>query len=243
MMTKKILSPSLFLLAISLLLYACGEQIHEEGNGNISQETRNIGAFSIIEIEGEYEIVLQEGTSSIIEVETDENLHQYLETTIDGQNLKINSIEKVKPSAQTRLIITYQRLEEIHLGGSTALSNNGTLNAENLSLRVDGAGLVNLGLNVRELELILRGAGSVNLHGNVDAQNINLSGAGNLAAFELESKTCKIELSGVGNVQVNVSDNLEAEVSGVGSIRFRGDPRNLSRNISGLGRIERVNVN
>lgn len=242
-MKKKILSSSFLLLSIILLLAACGEQVHEEGNGNISQETRNIGAFSTIEIDGHYEVVLQEGTNPLIEVETDENLHQYLETTLDGQTLKIRNIEKVKPSEQTRLIITYQRLEDIRLGGSTALSNRNTLNAETLKLRVDGAGLVDLGLEVRELEIKLTGAGSVNLHGNVEEQKISLSGAGHLAAFELVSKNCKIELSGVGNVQVNVSDNLEAEVSGVGSIRFMGDPRNLSRQVTGLGRIERIQSN
>jgi hypothetical protein len=243
MMEKKILSRLFLLLCASLLFSACGERIHEEGNGNISQETRNVGAFFELEIEGEYEIVLQEGASPLVAVETDENLHQYVETVIDGRTLRIRNVERIKPSAQTRLIITYQRLEAIRLGGATNLSNSGTLRAETLQLRVDGAGLVDLHLAAEELGVRLAGAGSVGLRGNVDQQEIHLSGAGNLDASELESKACNIEISGVGNAQVFVTDNLEAEVSGVGSVRFKGDPRNLRREVTGVGRIERVKAN
>lgn len=242
-MKKTFLSTSGALFIICLLLNACGNRVHESGNGTIKQETRNVGAFFNIDVEGEFEIVLQEGSNPLIEVETDENLHQYVETVVDGQTLTVRNIENIEPSEQTRLIITYQRLESIRLGGAAKLSNQATLKAENLRLRVEGAGVVDLGLDVGELEVRLAGAGLISLRGKANSQRLELSGAGNLSAFELESKDCNIELSGFGSAQIFVTDNLEAEVSGVGNIRFKGDPRNIRREVTGLGDIARVTSN
>lgn len=103
--------------------------------------------------------------------------------------------------------------------------------------------MVDLGLEVTELEVQLAGAGLISLRGKANSQRLELSGAGNLSAFELESKACYIELSGFGSAQIFVTDNLEAEVSGVGNIRFKGDPRNIQREVTGLGDIARVTSN
>jgi hypothetical protein len=240
-MNRKNLFSTIFtLFAMLFLLQSCGDQVHEKGSGNITSETRNVGAFFKLDIEGAYEIVLQEGTNPLIAVETDDNLHQYIETTIDGKTLRIRSVEKVEASEYTRLIITYQNLDEIRLGGAAKISNQGRLNAGELTIRVDGAGILNLSLQAEELDLQLDGAGAVNLSGKVNKQRLELSGAGNVDAFELQSKDCDISLSGFGSAQVFVTDNLNAEVSGVGSIRFKGDPRNIKREVTGLGNIDRA---
>lgn len=241
-MQTKIFPTLLFKLTIiSLFFYSCGGGVHETGNGTLTEETRNVGSFYNLDVEGDYEIVLQEGTSSLITVQTDENLHQYIETRLDGNTLVIRDVEKVDPTETTRLIVSYQRLEEIKLGGATKVSNRGVLNAKNLDLRLDGASVINLGLKAEELKLRVAGAGVVTLSGEVDKQDLELSGAGNLSAFDLKSKDCTIELSGIGTAQISVSNNLDSEVSGVGTIRFIGDPRNIKREVSGLGNIESAN--
>lgn len=241
MLKKSLLASSYFkLLCVCMLFAACGDRVHETGNGTITEETRNVGAFFKLDIEGNYDIVLQEGSNPLVTIQTDENLHQYIETSLDGQTLKVRNIENVEPTEGTKLIITYQRIEQIKLGGAAKLSNRGILNTDELNLRVEGAGVVNLNLQAQELELRLAGAGSISLRGSVGTQQLVLSGAGNLAAYELQSKACEIELSGVGSAQVNVTDNLVARLSGVGVIRFTGDPRNIQREVTGLGDIERA---
>ena len=241
-MMKKTFLPAFFLnlLFISMLFTSCGDRIHEKGNGTITEETRNVGAFFNLDVDGEYEIVLQEGSNPLVTVETDENLHQYVETKLDGQTLKVRNVEKIQATENVKLIITYQKLEDIILGGAAKVENRGVINSDELNIRVNGSGVIDLAINVKELDLKLGGAGSVNLKGKAEKQKMELSGAGNVAALELESKDSEVDLSGIGSAQVFVTDNLKAQVSGVGSIRFKGDPRNISREVTGLGDIERV---
>jgi hypothetical protein len=67
---------------------------------------------------------------------------------------------------------------------------------------------------------------------------ISLNGVGKLEAFDLESETCTVTVSGMGGVEVNVKENLNARVNGVGSIRYQGNPSKVDDRISGLGTIE-----
>jgi len=58
-------------------------------------------------------------------------------------------------------------------------------------------------------------------------------------AFDMEVKDCTIRISGVGNCEVNVSDNLDVIVSGVGNVSYMGQPALIS-DISGVGNVNPV---
>ncbi|WP_160164075.1 head GIN domain-containing protein [Nafulsella turpanensis] len=228
---------------VFLLLPACDKGIHETGNGTITSEIRNVGPFSALEVEGEYEIVLQEGTNPRVAIETDENLHKYIEAVVEGNTLTIKNVEEIEASEGTKLLITYLDLHEVKIGGAAKIFNEGMLETDELRIVVEGAGLLDLGLQVNELNLRLGGAGSINLYGEAEEQRLELSGAGSLDALELESERCEIYLSGFGSAGVFVTESLEAEVSGVGGIRVKGDPENISSEITGLGGVTRIKEN
>jgi hypothetical protein len=66
-----------------------------------------------------------------------------------------------------------------------------------------------------------------------------MSGAGNYNGFELKSEKAKVDMSGVGNVRVYVTKELNASASGVGSVRYKGNPESITKNSSSfLGSIK-----
>jgi len=50
---------------------------------------------------------------------------------------------------------------------------------------------------------------------------------------------CNIDISGVGNCEVNVSDKLDIQISGVGHIYYMGNPQ-LKTDFSGVGNASAV---
>jgi hypothetical protein len=85
------------------------------------------------------------------------------------------------------------------------------------ALKVSGSGNVNAeDISTDELAVILSGAGNVKIGGETDSQEINISGSGSYQAEDLESKEVKVDVGGSGSTVVNVSDELNAEVSGIG---------------------------
>jgi hypothetical protein len=128
-------------------------------------------------------------------------------------------------------------LRSFRLSGAGTVESNGRLGVEELDLRLSGAGKMALELQGRRVRVRLSGAGSIELSGEAEEQEIQLTGAGSIDAERLASKRARVRSSGAGECRLQVSETLEAVLSGVGSVLYRGSPRVESR-ISGLGRLE-----
>ncbi|MBC7333857.1 MAG: DUF2807 domain-containing protein, partial [Actinobacteria bacterium] len=71
-------------------------------------------------------------------------------------------------------------------------------------------------------------------------QKISISGVGSYDAKELESRNCKIVISGTGKATVNVSETLDINMSGIGSINYIGNPSVTQSITTGGGTIRRI---
>ena len=69
--------------------------------------------------------------------------------------------------------------------------------------------------------------------------NIEISGTGKVNAYSLEAEEAKVRSTGVGECIVNASKKLDIYSSGIGKVRFKGDPEIKSKQ-SGLGGIEKI---
>ncbi len=70
--------------------------------------------------------------------------------------------------------------------------------------------------------------------GRVGALTATLGGVGKLQLVELTAKQAKVRISGIGNATVNVTEDLDAVVTGVGDIEYQGDPI-VRSDVCGLG--------
>ena len=89
------------------------------------------------------------------------------------------------------------------------------------------------------LDIELPGAGLINLTGKVKNQKVWLKGAGSYDSPKLKSENAVVKLHGVGRARVWAESSLDAQVDGVGSIEYYGNP-DVRRKVSGLGNISRV---
>ena len=94
---------------------------------------------------------------------------------------------------------------------------------------------------MQSLECEFSGASSVKLRGKANKLDLDLSGAGSVNAYDLVANIVKSETSGAGSIRVNAKKEIYAEVSGVGSIRYKGNPTVVKTSKSGFGSIRKVN--
>jgi hypothetical protein len=59
-----------------------------------------------------------------------------------------------------------------------------------------------------------------------------------LDAYDLQAYDVHCELNGVGRLDCFVNNNLDAEVSGLGSVYFAGEPKSVRKSVNGLGKIK-----
>ena len=80
----------------------------------------------------------------------------------------------------------------------------------------------------------------MSLRGEAKRLDIISTGVGNVNAFDMTSKSCTILSEGFGGVEVTVTEDLWASVSGFCKVFYKGYP-SITTNISGTGKL--INAN
>lgn len=208
----------LVLFPAVLLLAACNFR-GVRGSGDLDRETRNVENFKEIEVGGAFEVFVKVGESTSLEIEGDDNLLQYIRTRVKGDRLEIDTRKNIRPKKDLIIRITTPELEKIISSGASTVSVSN--------------------INSEVFKIILSGASSINLDGSTDKFRVEMSGAGSLDAYNLKAKDVDISISGACSADVYASEYLDAEVSGVGSIEYAGNPSKVNTNVSGVGSISR----
>lgn len=63
-----------------------------------------------------------------------------------------------------------------------------------------------------------------------------MSGSGEYHASALATKTALVQISSSGNAELMVSDVLQVQISGSGTLRYSGDPR-VTQDATGSGKV------
>ncbi|MBL3654894.1 head GIN domain-containing protein [Fulvivirga sediminis] len=232
------LSPFI-LLYVLLNIVACGSYVEEKGNGKIITKETVLETFKELDLGGNYEVFLRKSDSPKITLTTDENLHEFITFNVKEGVLHVDSEVSMASEEPIRLDVYYTDIQTIRIGGAVSIESLEPVKGDHLWISMSGAGAINLEVNVKDLKVNVSGAGAVQLSGHAEQQNVQLSGAGGYEADELKSVNCKIEISGVGGASVYVEETLNASVSGVGGVSYKGNPESVVSNVSGLGSISK----
>lgn len=240
--TNKFTLPSLLIIMLftGILLHGCymGSTNVIKGDGQLSARTQKLPHFSHIDISGMFDIRLSQGEEAVVVLETDQNLIDYTSIEVRNNTLYVTTDRDVmlRPT-KMELQISYPQLEQIHIGGACKLHASNPLKTRSLKLNISGAAEIVLDLDVEELLTSVSGAANIQLSGISNSHQVSLSGASNLRAENLRSLETRINLSGAGSAHVYASETLHAILSGVGSVRYYGNPLEVKTEKTGLGSI------
>lgn len=86
----------------------------------------------------------------------------------------------------------------------------------------------------------LSGSGSITLEGYCQNFESQISGSGKIHGYALVANSANATISGSGDLEIFVNNTLTANISGSGSVRYKGNPPIVNSNISGSGRVTKV---
>lgn len=234
-------------LALALLVLSSfticnfNEREKVKGNGNIKQEVRTQDAFKSISTSGNYIVYIQQGNKRDIQVEADDNLLPYIETTVKGNELQINTKKgyDIKPTKTVNIYVTIEELEELNASGMGGFYSKSSLKGDKVVFSFSGSTVADVDLNSNVLNVRISGSSSLKVKGNVPQTKYGISGTGKVDAISLRSDNVKVEVSGTGDLALYAEKKLDVSVSGVGKVRYKGNPA-LSQSSSGMSKVSRL---
>ena len=232
-----------FAIALLTVTISYGQWPFEkiQGNGHITKETRNVGSYTAVSSSGFWDVMIAYGESNSIQLEGDENLLPYIETKVENGKLAIKSKKNANLRSKNKLTIyvSLTRMTGISLSGSGDMIGKGKFeNSGNTDVKLSGSGSINVEFEkVASLDLSISGSGNIRLSGSSREVNAKISGCGNSDCSGLNTDAATAMISGSGNIKVYANQKVEARISGSGNVYYRGAANDISKHVSGSGRV------
>ncbi len=231
----------IFVFAFAALFSASG--FSQEVN-DPNAEPRNVKNFHAIDVSNAFDVYLTQGNDEAVAVSASDSKYVsdiitevkegVLHISIDWKHKKWNGKMKLKA------YIAVKDIDAIELSGATDLYLVGSLNVENLTVKLSGASDWKKGtLNAKKLYATISGASDMKVEGAVQNLKVDASGASDFKGFDLAAEYCDVEASGASTVSITANKELSANASGASDVHYRGEAVIKEMKTSGAGSVKR----
>lgn len=219
----------LFLLSV-IILAGCGNEInlndsnndHQQiyGSGRIVTQERFVSECSGIDIRNVGNVYLIQDSLQSVIIEADDNIIDKIFTYRQNGNLVVGLDDGSYSNIKLNIYVSLKAIKNLIINGAGKIISDNSLNCDNLTC-------------------LINGAGNIEITGSGNYLDCSVTGAGNIDSKNYITSKCKAAVYGTGNCTIYVNDELDAYVSGVGSIIYYGNPPIVQASVSGIGQIVR----
>lgn len=230
-------------IALCLIVAACSgvetgtDRI--DGNGTITTTPFDVSGFSVIELAGEGDLLVDEAEAFGLTVEIDENLLEHLEVEADDGVLRIGTASgiDIEPTATPVYRVTLPTLEGVTLSGAGSVITSGSSSAS-VAIELSGAGDIDATADAAaQIDIRLSGVGDITVAGATGTLDATVSGVGRLDASDLAAQEATIVSSGTADAVVWASEIIDITLTGIGDVAVYGEPATTIDD-SGPGTVE-----
>jgi hypothetical protein len=188
------------------------------GSGRLVSEPRLVGTFVGVRVTNFAKVfIIQDSTESLI-IEADDNILDRVGTSVNNGILVVGLENGSYSNITVNVHATMRTIQLMESVGAADFQTVVPIHVDTIICRITGAG-------------------NVVLAGNATREVVEIVGAGNIHNFDLISASCFASISGTGNIDVNVTQQLDAFISGAGTIIYDGHPLVVNQTVTGVGSV------
>ena len=216
---------SLALLALLPILFIAGCTNHLSdpdqivGSGRLLSQTRSLPTFTGIQVTGIAKVVIRQDTVQSLRIEADDNIVDRVTAAVNNGLLVIGLQQGSYSNVTINVYASMKTIDRLECVGSADFVTSGPIRTDAIVCRITGAG-------------------TMTLSGTATNQTVEVTGTGDVHNFGLVSNRCSATITGLGSLELNVTQQLDAIVSGSGSIVYAGNPGVVNKTIAGLGSVK-----
>jgi len=227
---KKSIISLLSVIFVSLLCYGQREQT----------ETRKLSPFDEVKVFGGI-------TCELIKADEEKVVLYYkninsgdIVTELSGMQLKIRLKIKWYDEIDVKAIVYYKHIEEFVASAGSSLYSNDMIGGDHLEIDANTGSDVELKLDAGYVEVVSEQGSKVFLHGKAETLDIEINTGGEVMAFNTSAENVMVKINAGGTAEVNVTQKLSADVTLGGTVKYKGNPADVSQNTSLGGSIYSV---
>jgi hypothetical protein len=156
------------------------------------------------------------------------------QTKITSTNLKLN----VSGSGSMQVDVDASEIDA-DVSGSGDMDLKGK--CKNFTSDISGSGSIKLDASVAGVaDFDISGSGEVEATGSAQTVKAEITGSGKVLAAGFQTDKCQARISGSGDIEINVKTELDARITGSGTVLYKGDPARVNADSSGSGKVRKM---
>ena len=216
-----------------------GSFIPIRGNGNLITSEKSVSSFEKINLSSSAEVRFNSSQEYRAVVTVDSNLLEYIEVYTRGNSLNVGTKSGNYSFTKYLVEVYCPTVNSVSVSGSGRFNGIDSINVSTFTSSVSGSGRIEGTVESETFSAQISGSGKIIVTGNGRNSDIDISGSGKFDGDEFNINKAAVRVSGSGKANINVSEYLNASISGSGNVYYYGSPK-IDKKITGSGRLKKM---
>jgi Putative auto-transporter adhesin, head GIN domain len=225
------------IIAIIILATACNNG--RRASGNIITETRNVSAFTKVSAAASIDVDVQQGAETSVIVEADDNLIKYVETKVEGDELKIRLKNiSIWNEATIKVHVISPKYDGFSASSSAEIIGKNTITSSSkIKLNASSSAKINMEIDAPSIDVEASSSADIIASGRTKEVMVDANSSALVELSKLKAETATAEASSSADVSIFASVKINAKANSSGDIKYTGGATDVIKSESSSGSV------
>ena len=219
-------------LFLTLSLASCNANLNLgdgiDGSGNVVTEKRTIEApFTKIDASTGVEVIVEQGATTEVEVEVDDNLMEHIVTRVENGTLIVKIEGNINTMENAIVRVRTKTIEGLESSSGATIRSKNTLKGTNLALKSSSGSTINTDLEYEKVSSESTSGSEIKVSGKALALDTKSSSGSEIEAQDLAANEITAQSTSGSSIIVNPIVFLNAKASSGSSIDYVKEPKKV----------------
>lgn len=213
-------------IASFMALGACTFMDPIHGSGNIVAEVHDLSGFDAISAGGASDVQITLGDDWHVELITDDNLHEYMELSVENGALRIRNRDMVnlRPTDKVLVRVVMPVINDITASGASTIIVESEIAHSELSVSASGSSDVHINVNLDRISVRCSGSSDIHISGYSGYASVSASGSSDFRGKGFTCDVAEVSLSGSSDMYAIIREEVSGNLSGSSDLHISGSP-------------------
>ncbi len=228
-----------YILFISIIILATSCYRGKRGSGNIITETRNVSAFTKVNVSTSINVDVQQGPQTEVVVEADDNLIKYIETKVEGNELKIRLKNvSIRNHATIKVHIIAPQFDGFVAAASAEIVGKNTITSTSkINIEASSSAKIDLQLDAPSVSVNASSSADITASGRTKEVEVDANSSASVELNKLLAETVTAEASSSATIDVFASVKINAKANSSGDITYTGGATDVAKTENSSGTV------
>jgi len=232
----------LITLLLGVLLTSCKTEFNSsqglKGNGKVITKNREVfKSFTKIKASEGLEIFLTQDSKNSIDVQADENIHQYIITEVIDGTLELHTSEQLDKANAKKVFVNFKTINEIISSSGANVKTSNIIETKELIIKASSGSMQQISIVSGNIGCTSSSGANIRLKGETEKINATASSGSFIDALKLISEKCKTKTSSGANINVFCSSEINSSASSGSNTMYGGNPKKVNQSKSSGAKI------